>query len=84
MRYSGLSERRGHLVEDQLLQFVSAVTDIEFKRAWVADMYPGPRWKKKVEHMSDGQVIAIYMREHEHPHGEPKRKKESDSDDIPF
>jgi hypothetical protein len=57
--------------------------DIAIKRAFVAELYPGPRWKKKVANMPDGQVIAIYLREQ----GKPPKKnqpKESGDDDIPF
>lgn len=58
--------------------------DIEIKRTYVADLYPGPRWKEKVKKMSDAQVIAIYLREHERPHKENDKPKESGDDDIPF
>jgi hypothetical protein len=33
------------------------------KRAYVASMYSGKRWKNKVKHMSDIQVTAIYLKE---------------------
>lgn len=36
--------------------------DIWLKRQAVADAYPGPRWAKKVEAMSDEQVVAVYLR----------------------
>lgn len=29
-------------------------------RVRVAECYPGPRWAKKVQRMSDDQVIAIF------------------------
>lgn len=56
--------------------------DIEFKRAFVTDLYPGPKWKKKVQEMPDAQVIAIYLREQ----GKPPKKNEESEDDggIPF
>lgn len=57
------------------------MSDIEVKRAFVADLYPGPGWKQKVKQMPEAQVIAIYMREQEHPHKDDKKK---DGDDIPF
>lgn len=63
------------------------MTEIDQKRAFVADLYPGPGWKEKVKQMPDAQVIAIYMREknREHPNrDEPKKPKESDGGDIPF
>lgn len=54
-------------------------------RAYVERMYPGPRWKKRVSRMPDGQVMAIYMREHD-PERKPKKQppKESDDDATPF
>jgi hypothetical protein len=56
------------------------MTDIERRRAWVADMYPGPKWKSKVKKMSDAQVTAIYLREQ----NKPKKDQESDDgDDAP-
>jgi hypothetical protein len=46
-------------------------------------MYPGDRWKRKVKHMSDIQVTAIYLKEQKA--GFPDRsKKEKNDDDIPF
>lgn len=38
------------------------MTDSARKRAYVADLYPGHRWKKKVERMPDDQVTAIYLK----------------------
>jgi hypothetical protein len=58
------------------------VTDIEMKRAFVADLYNGPSWKRRVRGMSDGQVIAIYFREQEKK-GEPKKHKKESTDDPP-
>lgn len=52
------------------------------KRAFVADLYPGPKWKQKVKNMPDGQVIAIYLRESSKPKND--KPKESGNDDIPF
>lgn len=31
-------------------------------RDWVKSAYPGPNWAKKVDKMTDEQVLAIYMR----------------------
>lgn len=63
------------------------MTDIEQKRAFVGEMYPGEGWKSKVRKMSDAQIFAIYMREqhklNNHP-TENEPKKEEDSNDIPF
>lgn len=33
------------------------------KREFVASLYPGPKWKKRVAKMSDAQVTAIYLTE---------------------
>lgn len=56
--------------------------DITVKRAFVADLYSGPGWKKQVQQMPDAQVIAIYLREHERPRQD--KPKESGDDDIPL
>lgn len=37
------------------------MTDAQRKRAYVSDLYSGPRWKKRVEKMSDEQITAIYL-----------------------
>ena len=61
--------------------------DIHHKRDFVVGLYSGPRWREKVRKMTDAQVIAIYMREHnkvEKPKAQPEAKKESKADDIPF
>lgn len=58
----------------------------EQKRQWVSELYPGPRWKKKVSKMSDAQVFAIWAKEHgrkdpsRHPDSEPDKTQ----DEIPF
>lgn len=86
MSNAGVQERRRHLDEQTAVWLVPSgnqMTDIESKRAWVEDMYPGPRWKAKVRKMSDAQVVAIYMREHNNPH-KPKPPKESNDDPPPF
>lgn len=59
--------------------------DITVKRAFVADLYPGEGWKKKVQRMPDSQVIAIYLREQGKPpkHDKPK-ESDGSGDDIPF
>lgn len=59
------------------------MSDIEIKRAYVADLYPGPGWKKKVNKMPEAQVLAIYLRESTKP-PENNKSKESGEDDIPF
>lgn len=60
------------------------MSDIEQKRAFVAEMYPGPRWKKQVARMPDAQVFAIYMREIAKPKDEPEDNEESGDDGVPF
>ena len=37
----------------------SALTTVNM-RGWVRSAYPGPNWKKKVDKMSDDQIIALY------------------------
>lgn len=54
----------------------------EAKRSFVASLYPGAGWKKKVSKMSDNQVLAIYMKEKDKDRKEPKKEKQDD--DIPF
>lgn len=34
----------------------------ELMREAIKKVYPGEKWKKKVEKMSDNQVIAIYYK----------------------
>lgn len=58
--------------------------DIETKRAYVTDLYPGKKgWANQVRHMSDIQVIAIYLRAKKAEATQPKPEKEK-NDDIPF
>lgn len=35
--------------------------NIREKRAFVANAYPGPGWHRRVENMSDEQVVAIFL-----------------------
>lgn len=60
------------------------MSDLEVKRAFVAGLYPGPNWKKKVQKMPDQQVIAIYLREQGKPPKNDKPKESGSGDDIPF
>jgi hypothetical protein len=60
------------------------MSDIEVKRAYVADLYPGPGWKKKVQRMPDAQVIAIYLREHDKPKQAKPKESKANGGDIPF
>lgn len=34
---------------------------VDEMRTFVANCYPGAEWKNRVEHMDNGQVIAIYF-----------------------
>lgn len=45
--------------------------NVDHERAWVAKLYPGRGWKKKVDKMKPEQVLAIYIRAHQ------KQSKES-------
>ena len=65
------------------------MSEIELKRSFVSDLYPGARWRRRVRRMSDAQVVAIYLRERNKeppkppdPPDEPKEKAKDD--DIPF
>lgn len=31
-------------------------------RAWVKSAYPGPVWEKRVDKMTNAQVLAVYLR----------------------
>lgn len=53
----------------------------EVKRSFVASLYSGKGWKRKVSKMSEAQVLAIYFKEKDKNRKEPKKEKE---DDIPF
>lgn len=63
------------------------MSDVEVKRQFVASLYPGEKWKKKVIAMPESQVIAIYFREQARK-GEKERKanpkEKHDGSDIPF
>jgi hypothetical protein len=64
------------------------MTDIEEKRAFVAGMYDGPRWKRRVKQMTDAQVVAIFIREQDKK-GKPKHeghghKESQDDGEAPF
>lgn len=60
------------------------MSDIEQKRIFVAELYPGPGWKKQVARMPDAQIFAIYMREISKPKDEPEDKESNSDGDIPF
>lgn len=55
------------------------------KRAFVAALYSGEGWKRKVAKMSDAQVTAIYLREKDKsPKQQTKPKESNDDGPIPF
>lgn len=62
------------------------MSDIERKRAFVYDLYPGRSWHKRVDRMRDSQVVAIFLREHNKAKTKPKidPKENSHGEDLPF
>lgn len=56
--------------------------DINRTRNFVASLYPGPGWRRKVSKMSDSQVLAIYIKEKSKDRKKPEKEKKDD--DIPF
>lgn len=56
--------------------------DINRTRNFVASLYPGPAWHRKVSKMSDSQVLAIYFKEKNKDRKKPEKEKKDD--DIPF
>jgi hypothetical protein len=61
------------------------MTEYDDKRAFVANMYPGDGWKRRVAFMSDAQVFAIWTKEQEKlAKQEEAQKPKETQDDIPF
>lgn len=61
------------------------MSDIDKKRAYVADLYHGRGWRKRVSKMSDAQVVAIYLREHAKAQNSTSEEKpDDDPDTLPF
>lgn len=58
------------------------MSDINKKRAFVYDMYPHKGWHKRVEKMSDAQILAIFLREQNKAKEESSEEKSDDG--IPF
>jgi hypothetical protein len=55
------------------------------RRAFVAGLYRGPRWQRRVSLMSDAQVYAIYMAKQKYDEEHKlEQKEEKKDDDIPF
>lgn len=58
------------------------MTDAQ-KRQYVSNLYSGPKWKKQVEKMDMGQVLAIYL-DHQNDGSKPHHDEEGDQVvDIP-
>lgn len=55
------------------------MSDIERKRAFVYDLYPGRGWHKRVDRMPDSQVVAIFLREHNKAETKPETNSKEDS-----
>lgn len=47
------------------------------KRAYVSEMYDTDRWKKRVEDMPNGQIVAIYFRAKAEKEAKLKAAKET-------
>ena len=50
--------------------------DIRYMRGFVAEQYPGIKWKEKVRHMSEEQIVAIYYSMVNRKNKQTKSKKE--------
>ena len=48
------------------------------KRAFVSDLYSGPKWKKRVARMDDTQITAIYLKRQD-----PQYNEAVDPEPIP-
>jgi hypothetical protein len=59
------------------------MSDINKKRAFVYDMYPFKGWHRRVDKMSDAQILAIFLREQNKAKEESSDEEKSD-DGIPF
>jgi hypothetical protein len=59
------------------------MSDIERKRSFVYDLYPGKHWHDRVKRMSDAQILAIYLRNQNQPHHDSEEKPDDDNP-IPF
>jgi hypothetical protein len=51
------------------------MTDLTRKRDFVANLYEGEFWKRRVKRMSDEQIVAIYLKEQKNP-VDPKQDSE--------
>ena len=55
----GYTQAKGDYANFLKAEEESALTTVNM-RDWVRSAYPGPNWKKKVDKMSDDQIIALY------------------------
>lgn len=56
------------------------MTDADRKRTYVADLYSGAQWKKKVGKMPDEQITAIYLK-HQGDGEKPAEESFSEADE---
>jgi hypothetical protein len=54
------------------------MNNIGEKRAFVSNRYPSAAWKRRVDHMADDQVVAVYLSILERMQTEPTETIESD------
>lgn len=66
-----MSHHQIHLVSDLVI-----TVDVNAKRAEVRAAYPGDRWARRVDKMSDEQVLAIWH--HKFADNPMKDKKETE------
>jgi hypothetical protein len=58
------------------------MTDAQ-KRQYVSDLYPGHKWKKRVEKMSDDQIVAIYLK-HVNDDEMPEEEDPAEQPEVEF
>ena len=54
---------------------------IEYMRTKVMEVYPGPKWAIKVQHMPTRQIVALYNKFKSEGRFEPKYKKQQKIND---
>lgn len=55
---------------------------IQYERGVVAEMYPTPSWRRRVDKMPDAQVHAIYIKYIQTQ--EAKKEEDPESKELPF
>ena len=58
-RHCGETQAKKDFADFLKAEEESALTTVNM-RDWVRSAYPGLNWKKKVDKMSDDQIIALY------------------------